>query len=581
MSNLKVAKTAGFCKGVRKAVEKVLAIAKKSDRETVTLGPIIHNPQVLEQLRNLGIKSIDKPCLAENKNVVIRAHGIPPKTRQELKSINANICDATCSDVGKVQGIVKKYSSKGYFTIIVGDEGHAEVKGLLGFTEGKGFVVNNISEVKTLPDLKKICIVAQTTQQKDVFEEICDAIKTKYGKENCIVFDTICPSTIARQDEVYNIAKSVDLMIIIGGKNSANTARLAKISSETGTKTIHVEEESDVNDIDFSKYQRIGVTAGASTPNWLIKQIVMKIQSKKQENRSFIFKCIVNTSNFMRHSNILAALGAGWLSYCACYMQDLYSRKEYFLLAFFYILGVYSFKGLKTNWFLKLNEPEKIKFYDKKRTSIVSLVAVSILTVLVVSYKLGIIPLAISVLLLILSLFYHNIGLPYFKKRRIKLKKLSRIPGSKDLFVVLGWVAIVVLVPLITSPRTQLILIENVTAIFFVATLVAIRSIGNDIREIQEDMMVGVETLPIYMGKRKILKIIMFLVVITSFLLLINSIFIWKSYVGFLLIIPLWSAYIFSLKIDFLQYALNITFSDIIDLHFISAGAITYAQKIL
>ncbi len=580
MSTLKVAKTAGFCKGVRKAVEKVLAVAKKSDRETVTLGPIIHNPQVLEQLSNLGIKPIDDPMLAKNKNVVIRAHGIPPKTRTQLKSINANICDATCPDVGKVQGIVKKHALKGYSTIIVGDEGHAEVKGLLGFAENNGFVINNIDDVKKLPDLKKICIVAQTTQQKEIFNDVCDAIIKKYGKENCVVFDTICPSTIARQNEVYNIAKTVDLMIIIGGKNSANTTRLAKISGETGTKAIHIEEESDLKQIDFNKYQRIGVTAGASTPNWMIKQIVYKIKCGQQENLPVILKLFSKTWNFIRNTNLLVAFAAGWLSYSACSMQNLYSRKEYFVLSFFYILAVYSFKGLKKKWFLKLNEPEKIKFYDRRKKSIVSIITISIITVLIVSFKLGIIPFILSILLLFFGFFYQSIGLPYFKNRNISIKKISRIPGSKDLFVVLGWVTVLVFVPLISS-GVNFFYTTNLTAIFFVATLAAIRSIGNDIREIQEDMMVGVETLPIYMGKDKVLKILKILVIFTSFLIVINSTVIWKSPVWLMLLIPLWSTYISSLKNDLLQYSLNLNFSDIVDMHFIIAGLIPYLHRIL
>ena len=162
-----VAKKAGFCMGVRKAMDNALDAANKDggdDGNVYTEGPLIHNPQVLEKLEKQGIRALNEDTDLSKSTVVIRAHGITPKRRQELEASGAEISDATCPRVKRVQSIIEENAKEGYSTIIVGDEGHAEVTGLLGYTDGKGYVVSSPDEVSKLPDMDKICIVAQTTQ---------------------------------------------------------------------------------------------------------------------------------------------------------------------------------------------------------------------------------------------------------------------------------------------------------------------------------------------------------------------------------------------------------------------------------
>lgn len=579
MSNLIIAKTAGFCKGVRRAVEKVLTIAKKNDKETVTLGPVIHNPQVLDQLKNLGIRSIKDPAEASNKYVVIRAHGISPEIRETLKVQNACICDATCPDVGKVQGIIKKYAQKQYSTVIVGDAGHAEVQGLLGFTGDKGFVVSCVEDVVNLPQMEKVCVVAQTTQEKETFYTVCAALKKRFGEGNCEILDTICPSTIARQDEVKKIAGQVDLMIIIGGKNSANTARLAKISAETGAKTLHIEEDKELDAVDILAYPRIGVTAGASTPNWMIKQVIIKIKEKQCATlHPFLQKCI-RTWDYIRHANLLVAFAAGCLSYAACYMQQFLSRKEYFFLSFFYILAVYTVNCMQNKSVLKLNKPSKLHFYNRNKYILIATVFFSIAAAMIITYFLGTIPFFALLFLLSLGFIYQFVVIPYRRNGTFVLKKLSQIPGSKDFIVILGWTTMVVLVPLLASGKFRLF-VSGIT-ILFIVTLVAIRSIVNDIQEIQEDMMVGAETLPIWLGTQKVMLIINSMVLITSVLLVISSMFKFIPSPGYLMVIPLWSMYFLSRHNQRLQYSLHFDFSDIIDFHFIAIGIMSYIQNIV
>ena len=577
MTYIKIAKTAGFCKGVKRAVEKVLSIAKKSASQTVTLGPIIHNPQVLDQLKTLGIESIENVSDAKNKNVVIRAHGIPPDLRNELKCARATICDATCPDVAKVQGLVKKYTKQGYTTIIIGDKGHAEVIGLHGFSQGKGFIVSSEDEIDSLPDLKKIAVVAQTTQQIDKFNLICSKIKKRFGEANCIVHDTICPATTERQDEVIQIAKEVDLMIVIGGKNSANTARLAELAKETGTETLHIETDFELEKINLKNYDKIGITAGASTPNWMIKQVVLTVKEKKLSDKSYFSRMLIQLWDFIRSSNILLAISAGCLTYASCFMQGIFSKKEYFLVSCFFILSVYIMLSMRKKTFLGLKKPIRSNLHLKKKRLLKTMVFLSISGLLITSFCLGTVPFLASIGLLFFGLIFQFIGIPIIKEKKIQIKKITQIPGSKDIIVILGWTTVVVFVPLMSS---HLLLTKaSFISASFVVTLVAIRSIINDMLETQEDLMVGVETLPIWMGTKKVLCLILFLTISTSIMLLAGTFFSWVPLWSSFLLLPLWSMYIISLFSDKFHYSLHLKFTDIMDFHFISAGIICYFHK--
>jgi 4-hydroxy-3-methylbut-2-enyl diphosphate reductase len=209
--------------------------------------------------------------------VVIRTHGVPPDERARLKSSGARICDATCPDVGLIQGTVRGHLRKGYFIIIIGHREHPEVTALLGFAEESGACVNSKEEVEALPmGFEKVCVVSQSTQQREKFEELVASIRVKYP--SCKVFDTICRSTSMRQEEVRELAGRVDAMVVVGGRNSSNTNRLAEISRESGTPTFFIESDEEISADDFIEASTIGVTAGASTPGWVIERVVKRLK---------------------------------------------------------------------------------------------------------------------------------------------------------------------------------------------------------------------------------------------------------------------------------------------------------------
>ena len=224
-----VAKTAGFCKGVKGALEVTLeAIQKRQEGERIcTFGPLIHNRQVLAMLEEKGISEEHQLEHCAGKKVVIRAHGIPPQERLRLRGIDAVLLDATCKRVARVHAVIKRHARHGYHTVIVGDADHAEVIGLLGYTEGRGRVINRLEQISELPeDWEKVLLVAQTTQNEEIFAGIQAHFLKRYP--HGVVKNTICDSTHQRQVEVRQMCSRVDAMVVVGGYHSGNTLRLAK-----------------------------------------------------------------------------------------------------------------------------------------------------------------------------------------------------------------------------------------------------------------------------------------------------------------------------------------------------------------
>ncbi|MFH1652691.1 MAG: 4-hydroxy-3-methylbut-2-enyl diphosphate reductase [Pseudomonadota bacterium] len=280
MKDIYVAKSAGFCWGVQRAFDKVLEVAANngSSHKTFTYGPLIHNPQAVKMLEDKGVKLLKEIPEHISGVVAIRTHGLPPDERKKLLQAGAKLCDATCPDVGYIQGIVKRHVRQGYFVIIIGSREHPEVEALLGFGEGKSACVLTKEDILALPeDFSKVCVVSQSTQQQSHFQELVSVIKERYS--NCKVYDTICRSTAQRQQEVKEFAKKVDAIVVVGGRNSANTTRLAEISRQMGASTWHVEGVSELRMEDFKDAKTIGVTAGASTPRWVIEEVVERLKS--------------------------------------------------------------------------------------------------------------------------------------------------------------------------------------------------------------------------------------------------------------------------------------------------------------
>ncbi len=361
-----VAKTAGFCMGVRKAMDDVIDAANKngsSDSSVYTEGPLIHNPQVLEKLEEKGIMALNEHTNLANSTVVIRAHGITPRRRRELEVSGAKICDATCPRVKRVQSIIEENTKEGYSTVIVGDEGHAEVIGLLGYTEGKGYVISSPEEVYDLPDMDKICVVAQTTQDMDTFALTVDKLKQRYGTHK--VFDTICSSTSKRQKEVISLSEDVDAMIVVGGRGSANTNRLVQVSESKGMPTFLVETEEEVDLKKLLNYEVIGVTAGASTPNWLLERVVEKVQNFHVSETRKIQLFFEKTSTILIGSFLYIGVGAACISYSSSILLGISPKLKFCAIAAFFLFSMYVLNYFANKEAAALSEPSRAKLYKK------------------------------------------------------------------------------------------------------------------------------------------------------------------------------------------------------------------------
>ena len=282
-----VAKSAGFCPGVQGAIEKVLELEASGKKPIYTLGPLIHNKQVTDMLAAKQITSVDRPEQATDKSgvLVIRAHGITPAFRAEVMKSGMEVVDATCPLVKHAADVISKYAAQGYATVIVGDGGHAEVQGLLGSTQGKGIVVSGPQEAKALPHFDKVNVVSQTTQKESVFLETADIIKSKATV--CQISNTICHPTKLRQRETMELAKNADLVIVVGGKHSANTTRLAMLCRELAPQVLHIETEAELLPKQVIGPEQIFITAGASTPNWVINQVADWVRQTRRENSQF------------------------------------------------------------------------------------------------------------------------------------------------------------------------------------------------------------------------------------------------------------------------------------------------------
>lgn len=273
-----LAKSAGFCLGVRRAVDKALSVAAESGAPVFTDGPLIHNSAMLAELERHGIRIADDPAaVSSGAALVVRAHGIPPERRKALLAATPRLVDATCPEVARIQGTIRSRVASGRSVVILGDAGHAEVVGLLGHAEGRGHVVASAADVEALPaDLAPVTLVAQSTQDEETFAAVAEAVRSRFpGAE---ILDTICAATRSRQGELRELAARADMLVVVGSPTSANTRRLAAIGARL-RPTILVRGADDIRPAEFAAARVVGLTAGASTPDDAIQAVRARLES--------------------------------------------------------------------------------------------------------------------------------------------------------------------------------------------------------------------------------------------------------------------------------------------------------------
>ncbi len=481
--------------GVKRAMDRVLSEARKNDGPQYTLGPLIHNRHAVEMLEKSGIKAIQSIDEVSEGTVIIRAHGIPPETRDAIEEAGLRAVDATCPHVRYSQNVVRKHHREGCKIIIAGDKDHAEVVGLLGYCNNEGIVVSSPEEARGVRLDGDVCLIAQTTFHESAFWKIAEAVKSNH--ENVEVVDTICRSTEERQREVIELCKSVDAMVVVGGKHSANTRRLAKIAESAGTPTVHVEAAADLPD-NFSQYPIVGVTAGASTPTRVTALVLRRLQ-ELGENRGKAARALHRCLKFLTNSTLYTGMGAVALTYAAFALQagDTPALNPLCLvIAFCYIFSVHIWNRMGTKQLDDVDAAPRVAFYARHPKLLVALTCVLAGLSLFLAGIMGISEAALLLAAYVIGLAYNASLEPL----GLKHTRLRDLPASKDFFTATGWTAAAVVIPAISHgvPPQGAIL---ASAVAFV--LVFVRSTMFDFTDIQGDRLLGRETLPALLGARR------------------------------------------------------------------------------
>lgn len=291
------AESAGFCWGVERAIDIAQKFAQEGRRPVYTDGPLIHNRQMMEKLESNGIREVGDYQSSSNLEIdektkeeavmVVRAHGISPERRKYLKNLGLDFKDATCPDVGIIAGKIKLHSNKGYSTVIFGDPKHPEVIGLMGYSAGRGHVITTSEDIDALPELgDKVCMVSQSTMFTDEFQRLSEKLKTRFP--DTLVFDTICGATKERQSDILVLRDNgAEAIVVVGGRHSANTMKLVSLVEKVGLVPFHVETSAELDIPAMARrYQKVGVTAGASTPQFLIDEVCRRLLEVEDETAS-------------------------------------------------------------------------------------------------------------------------------------------------------------------------------------------------------------------------------------------------------------------------------------------------------
>ncbi len=491
-----VAESAGFCWGVRRAMEKTLELSEKErDNSILTLGPLIHNKQAVNFLSSRGVKEAQLNDNLQDGTVIIRAHGTTPEMLDDLKKRGVRVLNTTCPRVGKVQALIKGHLAKGYTIIIVGDIGHAEVKSLMGYAQGNASLIQTSDQAGKLPDFDKAIVVSQTTFDQKTFDDIANVLREKV--KDLKVFCTICDSTAKRQEEAKELASKVDCMIIVGGHHSANTTRLAEISRRFCDNVYHIETDAELTDIDVHSFRTIGVSAGASTPNWVINSVVQALRFKDREN-AIAFRVF----GWMFYCGIFRSLAALFLCAGIQITFSLPQSWKFPLIAFLYLFSVTNLNGIVSGDTLIFSDPTRFHFIRSRQRYLSILSIFSIFALLGLGLTLSLLGLGLLLLAVILGILYRiriGIGRRPFR--------IFDIPGSKNLLHGLAWSIVIAAIPILAhhihSPVSLILGPGLVFLIVFSGTVLF------DFKDYQGDRFAGKETLPILLGRHRAAQIVL------------------------------------------------------------------------
>lgn len=263
--------------GVKRAVDMAYRALERADgRPVVTLGPLIHNTQEIERLAKDGIQVADENLALENGTVIIRAHGVAPEVYETLKAQGLKIMDGTCPYVHYSQRKALELQQAGYTVVIAGDKNHPEIRGILGYINNQAYVVKTVEEVNALPAFERVGTIAQTTISPQKYRAILEALRAR--SQEVRVCETICDATEENQKAIRELSDEVEMLYVIGGRHSANSNKLVDAARERCPRAVLIETADEINPPDLLGVNRVGVSAGASTPDWMIQRVVERLR---------------------------------------------------------------------------------------------------------------------------------------------------------------------------------------------------------------------------------------------------------------------------------------------------------------
>jgi 4-hydroxy-3-methylbut-2-enyl diphosphate reductase len=500
---VRLAKSAGFCWGVRRAVNQLQDIARTRQGPVYTYGPIIHNKQVVDLMEKQGIRTIARPDEARSGTVVVRAHGVRPDEIQSIKDSGAELFDATCPLVTKVHRLVRMHAKRGYATLIVGDAGHAEINGVLGYTEGRGIVVADAEELEKVSVPDRVTVVAQTTLDAPTFKAVVERVKTRCSDVK--VFDTICDPTYERQDETLALAQEVEAMVVVGGRHSANTVRLVKLVEEAGTPAIHVESAEELRREDLVPYAKIGVTAGASAPDWLIEQVYERVRDLAGADRKGVLDRLIEGVNLAVDLNLHVALGGAALAGGIGLLMG-YGRQPWVMLTSgLFLLSILIWNRLASIGTSGAVDRYRSWFYRHYRFHLLACSGLAGLGMVASAGYLGWEVLLTAIGTWIFSAWCGVQWIPCLWPRRINIRGLRSLPASQDIAMGVAWAAACAVFPVLAGGGEGRLLLFPVG---LVGLMVLARSTLAGAQEMTSDPLRSSETMIGLFGRKRAPRVV-------------------------------------------------------------------------
>lgn len=571
---IELARHSGFCSGVRGAVVRIVGELGRSEDDICIYGPLIHNPQTVEILDSRGLKTVDSLDSVNGKTAAIRTHGETRETYREIRSRARRVINLTCPKVSRVHSIVKKYSSQGYHIIILGDRDHAEVQGIMSQATGGVTVVSSLDEICDIPATGRYAVVAQTTLDITFFDRAVEVIGKRLG--DVTVINTICDATSNRQNDLIDaIGRGVDAIVVVGGKNSANTRRLAGIGMEHGIRTFHVETEEELSAEDFHDVKHVLVSAGASTPSWIINDVLERLHHIKYTNSLLVAGWLKSFIELIIRTNVVSSIMTGFMTFAVGILVKR-PRVDLAVAAGLFIFLMYSVNNYFQRDSLKISNAYKFRLYMRYTIPLLVVNLLVLACVIFLMPGIGSISRILFLGLLFLGSIYSTPPVRYFTMI-LPGRWLRRMYRLKSLAATLGWIFVAVCIPYVEDPYD----VRYFLAIMFITgAIIFMRNIILDMIAYQADLIIGVETFPTVLGIRKT-RIVMYGIAALAFASSIYGVSLTMSLVPFLFAVNLvYGLYLFY-RIDTLQYFYSLKYEALADFNLLVFVLILFTVAVM